>query len=167
VYDPDGVLVADAAPVDVDGEPIEPVPFARAQAVSATYPGFVSHPFPTCFVCGPEREPGDGMRLFTGRLENGDTATPWVVPHDVSEAMVWASLDCPGGWSVGIEARPYVLGRMATHVDAIPIAGTACVVMGRLLESVGRKAQVAAVLYGPTGTALAWSRATWIAIELT
>ncbi|HEY1486915.1 MAG TPA: hypothetical protein VGF84_12485 [Micromonosporaceae bacterium] len=167
VYAPDGILVAEVGPADVPHEPIEAVPFARAVEASATYPGFASHPFPTCFVCGPQRDPGDGMRLFTGRLPNGDTATPWTVPADVSEPMVWASLDCPGGWSVGIESRPYVLGRMATHVEAVPAAGDECVVMGRRLDSAGRKAHVAAVLYGPDGTALAWSRATWIAIELT
>jgi hypothetical protein len=164
VYAPDCTLVADAAPIDVERELIEPVSFARAQEVSASYPGFLSHPFPTCFVCGPDRAVGDGLRLFTGRLAGGETATPWTVPHDVSETMVWASLDCPGGWSVGIEARPYVLGRIATHVDAVPAVGANCVVMARLLESAGRKAQVAAVLYGPNGTALAWSRATWLAI---
>jgi hypothetical protein len=79
--------------------------------------------------------------------------------------MVWASLDCPGGWSVGIEARPYVLGRISAHIDGIPAAGDECVVMGRLLASAGRKADVAAVLFGPNGSALAWARATWIAID--
>jgi hypothetical protein len=73
-------------------------------------------------------------------------------------------LDCPGGWSVGIEARPYVLGRMAAHVEAVPTPGSRCVVMGRLFASEGRKAQVATVLYAPDGTALAWAHATWIAI---
>ncbi len=125
----------------------------------------MSHPFPTCFVCGPDRAPGDGLRLFTGRLPSGDTATPWIVPDDVSAPMVWASLDCPGGWSVGIESRPYLLGRMATHVDRVPAPGDRCVVMGRLLGIEGRKAEVAAVLTGPDGAALAWSRATWIAFS--
>ncbi|HEY2795225.1 MAG TPA: hypothetical protein VGJ28_22885 [Micromonosporaceae bacterium] len=165
VYAPDGTLVAETGPADVAREPLTSVGFERALEISASYPGFVSHPFPTCFVCGPEREPGDGMRLFTGRLPNGDTATPWHVPADVSEPMVWASLDCPGGWSVGIEARPYVLGRISAHIDGIPAAGDECVVMGRLLASAGRKADVAAVLFGPNGSALAWARATWIAID--
>lgn len=165
VVAPDGTLVAEATSDDVEPEPIAPIPFAVARELSAAYPGFTAHPFPTCFVCGPERLPGDGLRMFTGRLANGDTATPWSTPEDVSEVMVWASLDCPGGWSVAIEARPYVLGRITTHVDAVPAAGDDCVVMGRRLSVDGRKANVATVLYGPDGTALAWSRATWIAIE--
>ena len=47
----------------------------EAVAASATYPGFSAHPFPTCFVCGPERAEGDGLRLFPGRLPDGRTAT--------------------------------------------------------------------------------------------
>lgn len=164
VYAPDGALVADAAPAKVDAEPIDAVPFDEAVAISAGYPGFDAHPFPTCFVCGPAREPGDGMRLFTGRVQPGLTATPWIVPDDVLPAMTWASLDCPGGWSVGLEARPYVLGRIAAHIAAVPAPGSRCVVMGRLLSSEGRKAEVATTLFGPDGSALAWSRATWIAI---
>lgn len=164
VYAPDGSLVADAAPATVALEPIGALPFDDAVAISAGYPGFASHPFPGCFVCGPAREPGDGLRLFTGRVADGLTATPWTVPADVSAPMTWASLDCPGGWSVGLEARPYVLGRIAGHVAAVPEPGTNCVVMGRLLANEGRKAQVATVLYAADGTALAWSHATWIAI---
>jgi hypothetical protein len=164
VYAAGDALVATAHPAEVAAEPIGAVPYAEAEAVSATYPGFTANPFPTCFVCGPKRAPGDGLRLFTGRLTSGDTATPWTVPSDVSAPMVWAALDCPGGWSIDIEARPYVLGRVATHVDALPAPGDECVVMGRLLNIAGRKASVASVLYGPEGTALAWSRATWIAL---
>jgi hypothetical protein len=165
VYGPDGILIATADPADVVREPIDPVRYDEAETVAASYPGLISHPFPTCFVCGPDRAPGDGMRLFTGRLPNGDTATPWLVPDDVSAPMVWASLDCPGGWSVGIEARPYLLGRIATHIDRVPAPGDRCVVMGRLLGIEGRKAEVAAVLTGPDGLTLAWSRATWIAFN--
>jgi hypothetical protein len=164
IVDPDGETVADAAPADVDAELVPPVDFAAATVASKQYPGFVSHPFPTCFVCGPDRAPGDGLRLFPGRVDEGRTATPWTVPDDVSPAMVWAALDCPGGWTVGVEARPYVLGRIALHLDGVPAPGDECVVMGRLLSSEGRKASVATTLYGSDGQPLARSRAVWIAI---
>ncbi len=36
-------------------------------AAAANYPWFEEHIFPTCFVCGPERAEGDGLRVFTGR----------------------------------------------------------------------------------------------------
>jgi hypothetical protein len=143
--------------------PVPPVPFAVAVEASAGYPGFAAHPFPTCFVCGPDRT--DGLALFPGPLPDGRTATPWRVPQDVSPVLVWAALDCPGGWSVLTEGRPYVLGRMTTHVDAVPEAGTECVVMGRHVASEGRKAMVLSTLYGPGGDVLALARATWIAVD--
>ncbi len=164
VTDPDGILVAEAAPAIVDDAPVEAVALREAVAASAGYPGFADHPFPTCFVCGPRRPGDDGLRLFPGRLDDGRTATPWQVPADVSPAMVWASLDCPGGWAVDIQARPYVLGRLAARVDALPEPGDECVVMGALVRRDGRKAFVRTTLYHPSGAVLAQADATWLAI---
>ena len=164
VHAPDGTLVADAQPTEVDGDLVPPVDFATAVEVSTRYPGFAHHPFPTCFVCGPKRANDDGLRMFPGRVATDRTATPWRVPHDVSPTMVWAALDCPGGWSVDIESRPYVLGRIALRLDRAPAPDDECVVMGQLLSSEGRKATVAVTLYGGDGAPLAHSRATWIAI---
>jgi hypothetical protein len=161
---PDDTLIAEAEPTDVDVELVPPVDFAVATEASKSYPGFAVHPFPTCFVCGPKRAVGDGLRLFPGRVAPGRTATPWLVPDDVSPTLVWASLDCPGGWTVGVEARPFVLGRIAVRLDGTPRPGDECVVMGELLSAEGRKASVATTLYGPAGTPLARSLATWIAI---
>ncbi|GII21028.1 hypothetical protein [Planosporangium mesophilum] len=164
VYDGDR-LIASAAPVP---EPlfqtVPAVSWTDASAVSNGYAGFTGHPFPTCFVCGPQRPPGDGMRLFPGRLPDGRTAAPWIVPEDVEPTLMWAALDCPGGWSIGMENRPYVLGRMAARVDALPAAGDGCVVMGALVAQSGRKADVLSTVYGHDGEVLALARATWIAI---
>ena len=141
-----------------------PVSYVDAVRASLGYPGFAAHPFPSCFVCGPEREPGDGLRLFPGRVSEGRVAAPWVVPVDVSPAMVWAALDCPGGWAVPMEARPYVLGRIAARVLFVPHPGEECVVVGELRGEEGRKAHSATTLFGPTGAVLAHAASTWIAI---
>jgi hypothetical protein len=162
-HDKDLVAEATANAIS-DDEMVPAVPFAAAVTASASYYGFVSHPFPTCFVCGPQREPGDGMRLFPGRLPDRRTATPFVVPADISPALVWAALDCPGGWAVPLEDRPYVLGRLAARIDALPEAGAECVVMGHMIGEDGRKAFVNTTLYSPTGAVLARARATWVAL---
>jgi hypothetical protein len=172
VYDGDR-LIASAAPAPEPlSQTVPAVSWAEAMAISQTYPGFARHPFPTCFVCGPQRPPGDGLRLFPGRLPDGRTASPWIVPEDVEPTLMWAALDCPGGWAVpemgltgGATAnRPYVLGRMEARVDALPAAGDGCVVMGALLGQEGRKAHVISTVYGPDGAVLALARATWIAL---
>jgi hypothetical protein len=73
-------------------------------------------------------------------------------------------MDCPGGWAIGLEDRPYVLGRLAARVDALPAAGDGCVVMGALVAEDGRKAHVLSTVYGSDGAVLALARATWIAL---
>ncbi|BCB84720.1 hypothetical protein Psuf_020330 [Phytohabitans suffuscus] len=78
--------------------------------------------------------------------------------------MVWAALDCPGGWSVIQSGRPYVLGRIAARVTRVPTPGERCVVRGALAGSEGRKALVHTTLYGEDGDEAARARATWIAI---
>jgi hypothetical protein len=164
VYDGER-LIASAAPAAeplVDAVP--PVTWAEAMTAAEGYLGFASHPFPTCFVCGPERPPGDGLRLFPGRLPDGRTAAPWIVPDDIEATLVWAALDCPGGWASPIDSRPYVLGRISARVDALPVAGDGCVVMGALVGEEGRKAYVRTTVYGPDGAVLAVAAATWVAL---
>jgi hypothetical protein len=89
---------------------------------------------------------------------------PIAVPHDVTEALVWAALDCPGGWTIPLEGRPYVLGRMTARVHALPEPGEHCVVMGATTGEDGRKAFTLSTLYGGAGRPLATARATWIAL---
>jgi hypothetical protein len=87
-----------------------------------------------------------------------------VVPADPSPQLIWASLDCPGGWAVPLEGRPYVLGRLAAHLHALPEAGEHCVVMGAMTGEDGRKAFTRSTLYGSDGRLLAAARATWVAL---
>lgn len=159
---PDGSVVAEIAPLAVIDVVVPPVGYDEAVTASARYAGFIDHPFPTCYVCGPDHP--DGLRIFAGRLSDGTTAAPWTVPTDVAPATVWASLDCPGGWSVIAEGRAYVLGRIAVLVDRMPSPGDQCVVRGALACTKGRKALTHTTLYGPDGGELARARATWIAV---
>ncbi|MGB2569752.1 hypothetical protein ACPFP2_15045 [Micromonospora citrea] len=162
VLDPDGRLVARVDPTDDLPPAVPGVDAATARAASARYPGLVDHPFPGCYVCGPDR--ADGLRIFPGRLPDGRTAAPFRAPERVVPATVWAALDCPGGWAVIAPGRPYVLGRIAAVLDALPEPGDECVVTGAAVGGEGRKAYVRTSLYGPTGALLGRARATWIAL---
>ncbi|HEU4349604.1 MAG TPA: hypothetical protein VFR35_17650 [Actinoplanes sp.] len=157
---PDGTVVATVTRVDDAGDPVPPVSFDEATVAALRYPGFTDHPFPTCYVCGPDRP--DGLRLFPGLVPDGRTAAPWIVPGDVRAETIWAALDCPGGWSALHTGRTFVLGRIAARVGALPAPGAACVVVGRADELAGRKAWTRSTVYGPDGTPLATARATWI-----
>lgn len=157
-------LVAQAVARPLGADPVPPVGYDDAVSAASRYPGFVDHPFPTCYVCGPRRVAGEGLRIFPGPLTDGYTAAPWEVPAGADEVTVWAALDCPGGWSIIAPGRPYVLGRITARVDAVPAAGDRCVVVGALDEVEGRKARVRTTVYGPDGAVLGVASAVWIAV---
>ncbi|WP_344180978.1 hypothetical protein [Kribbella lupini] len=171
---PGDTVVAEAEPVpaDVLGDAaIDPVRYDEARAAESSYRGLRNHPFPGCFVCGPENEAG--LRLRPGALEDGRTACTWTPAADLAAAEddlvapvhLWAALDCPGGWSIDLDGRPSVLGRMTACVDAQPQLGEPCVIMGRNLGESGRKTFTATTLYDSDGRILARARHTWIAVD--
>jgi len=160
LYDGD-LLVAEAVPGALELAPPAAVGVDVAHEAAARFAGLLDHPFPTCFVCGTGRT--DGLGLTAGPVSEGVVATEWT-PHDDDPVMVWAALDCPGGWSMSIPGRPYVLGRMTGRILRLPTPGQPHVVQGWLLGNEGRKAQTGSALYDGEGTVLALAQATWIAL---
>ena len=115
-------LVASATASDDLVEDVPPaVTFEQALDAETRYEGLAAHPFPTCFSCGTGRDPGEALCLRPGPLDDGTGryAATWV-PREANVPLVWAALDCPGGWSAGIAGRPMVLGTMAARVHALP-----------------------------------------------
>lgn len=156
-------LVAEAAPGSVELELPAPPSWNEAQRAAERYPGFAEHAFPRCFVCGPEREPGDGLRVFAGPLGDGRFAATWQ-PSAVGPELVWAALDCPGAIAVGFPDRgETLLGRFAVSIGELPELGEPCVVLAWPLAEDGRKLYAATALFGDDGRPLAKARATWIA----
>ena len=109
------ILVAEAVPATIELEVPAAPSFEQAETASARYPGLQEHAFPRCFICGPEREPGDGLRIFAGPLGDGRFAATWQ-PSEVRPELVWAALDCPGAIAVGfpIAARRSSAGSPST-----------------------------------------------------
>jgi hypothetical protein len=162
VRDGDAV-VAEAVEATFELEIPEPPTTEEARGASSRYPGFDEHAFPTCFVCGPDREAGDGLRIFAGPLRDRLVAAPWT-PTEVDRHVVWAALDCPGAIAVGFPDRgETLLGRFSAIVDELPEVGESCVVVGWPLGEEGRKLYAGTALYGEGGRPLARARATWIA----
>jgi hypothetical protein len=171
-------LVAEAVVAEVDVVPPPAIPVAIARDASTRSPVVVHpewHPFPTCFVCGPERAGGDGLRLLPGRVDGTDTfAAPLAFPVDlaaadgtVPELLLWAALDCPSSFVMYLgDARPetpYVLGRIAARIDRCPPIDRTLVARSWPLGRDGRKLFAASALYDEDGV-LAVARATWISI---
>lgn len=179
-------VVAEARPVEtVDVGVPEPVSFADAQAAGSrswitTTPE--THPFPTCFVCGPGRSPGDGMRVFVGPVEGraGLYAAPWVPDASldrgdgsIRDEFVWAALDCPGGIGALYDvdtasvrpSAPSVLGRLAVCVHDRLRVGESAVAAGWEIRADGRKRFAGSALWRADGTLVGSGLATWIRLE--
>lgn len=160
VYDGD-LLVASAVAGSVEISP--PAPVSVEAAAATTYAGLVGHPFPGCFVCGPESP--DGLRLEPGPVAPGVVAAVWT-PRSDEDFLLWAAMDCPGGWASDLIGRPMVLGRMTLRRDASPVVGEPHVVMGWTVASEGRKTFSGTALYDAGGTLLALAEQTWFAVDL-
>ncbi len=172
-------VVAEARVVDVELDPVDAVPQDVAAEAMGRYPGASSHPFPTCFACGPDRAAGDGLRIFPGPVgdDRGHVASVWVPqPSHATGAAVdglptcgaaitWAALDCVGGWSEDLAGRPCVLGRMTARIDASPVVGEPHVVVGRHLGRDGRKSFTASTLYDGSGRIVGSARHTWLQVD--
>jgi hypothetical protein len=161
------VLEAALAPeLSRDGIPAA-ASFAEATAAGAGYEGLADHPFPTCFSCGTGREPGDGLGLRPGALEDdsGAYAAAWVPAPGVDVETTWAALDCPGGWASGFAGRPMVLGTMTAQVRELPAPGEEHVVMAWPRGGEGRKFHSGTALYAADGRLLAQAEALWISID--
>jgi hypothetical protein len=162
-----GLLVAEVTTGHLQAPAPDAVPYEVAAATAHGYGGLAGHPFPTCFTCGPDRSPGDGLRLFPGPVpgREGTVAATWTPGAEVGVAVVWAALDCPGGWSVLTPGRPMVLGRMTAEVSATPLPGGRYVVVGHARGVDGRKAFTSSALYDHAGGLLARAEATWLVID--
>ncbi len=170
-------VVAEARPGAVALTPPAPVGFDLAADALERFDldeYTAGHAFPTCFTCGPNRAPGDGLRIFpvpiAGRPEL--VACPWL-PDDLSagpdgrvrDEILWAALDCPSGmvWMVGDPpAGPAVLGQLAVEIRQRPAVGTPLVVAGWRTEADGRKLHAGSALWNEAGDLLAVGDATWI-----
>ncbi len=131
------------------------------------------HPFPHCFVCGPKRGAGEGLRVIGSPVPDrgGLVATLWR-PHAafvdrstglVDARFVWAALDCPGGIAaLGGRCVPILLARLRGRIERCPRAGERCMLIGWPLEQTGRKHVTGTALIDADGAVLGRAEALWI-----
>jgi acyl-coenzyme A thioesterase PaaI-like protein len=166
------VVTASREPIDIEVPP--PPTLAEAQDAEPRFTGHSHHIFPGCFVCGPEREAGDGMRIFPGALHDKDrrVAATWTPDEGVTgedglvrPEFLWAALDCPGYFATEDQARLALLGRMSAVIHRGVRAGEPLIVTGWPIDSEGRKHRVGSALHDADGELVAAARATWITLN--
>ena len=157
-------VVAAARRTELDLDVPAPPSFEAAdRAAASSSRRFGIGEFRECFVCGPERPEGDGLRIFPGSLD-GMVAATWTPDEAPPRAAVWGAIDCPGAFALEFGTRDIlVLGRLAADVLRVPRAGERCVVVGWPLGEEGRKRYAGTALFGEGDELLARGRAVWIA----
>ncbi len=163
-------LVAQARSAELELE-VPPWPgFPKAESASQRYVGHRHHPFPTCFVCGPQRD--HGLRIFAGAVDEGQVAAVWQPAPELADDQgwvrpeyLWCALDCPGAFAVDQHMEnPRVLGRLTgTVVGRLP-AGQPAGVLGWSLGLERRKAFAGTAVFDAQGSLVAKAKAVWIAI---
>ena len=149
-----------------------PPPAPRFEEALEASESLPEHPFPHCFVCGPARVEGDGLRIFAAPLarRDGVVAAPWIPDASlcadgvhVDAPFLWSALDCPGALVAMAERpRPMLLARMTGELSGRVRSGERCVVVGWEIARDGRKHISGTALYGEDGTLRGASEQLWI-----
>ena len=168
-----GAPLASARPLDFDLDVPAPVPLEVGAEAAVGYCGFRRHLFPGCFVCGPERAEGDGLRIFPGAVPGRDlVAAPWTPDRSLADGdrtlapeFLWSAVDCPSIWALIHCAAPDSGERVVTARRALrPLApvpvGKPCVVTGWAIGAQGRFRIAGAAVHSAEGRLLAVARHT-------
>ncbi|HME54054.1 MAG TPA: hypothetical protein VKM55_17640 [Candidatus Lokiarchaeia archaeon] len=167
-------LVAEARPTEFSLDVPGPPTYDEAILASRDYIGFTQHAYPTCFVCGPDRAEGDGLRIFPGPVPGKEiVAAPWIPDASftgddglVRPEIVWASLDCPGAFGVLVHGlKLVILGRLAVKIETRPLPEEKYVVVGWHLSTDGRKNYAGTALFSENGELHATGKAVWIDLQ--
>ena len=171
-----GVELARATSVTLELEPPElPRDHAAIAARAGSCRAMRTHPFPECFVCGPNRP--DGLCIFPGMVDGTDAVAALWTPDAsqcdaegrVAPEFVWAALDCPSAFPL-LESEaaralePMVLSKLCVSLEHELRAGeTACLVAWPIAQQ-GKRGTAGAAIYGGAGRLIGRARATWVSL---
>jgi hypothetical protein len=136
-----------------------------------------AHPFPACFACGPDRPPGDGLRVIVGPVAGRPLAADVWYPDEaladadgcVQPEFLWAALDCAGGVGAIDDSVPgdlaFVLGRLAVRQLEPVLPDKPYVVAGWRVTEDGRKLTAGSAVFNAAGKNVALAFATWIQLR--
>lgn len=167
-------LIAEASVARLDIDIPAPPPFAVAERALQSFRGHDSHLYPQCFVCGPKRGRGDGLRVFAMPVAHtaARLAAAWTPDAAfadeagmVRSEFLWGALDCPGGFAIDRAAQSAVVtGEITARMERPVRAGEPCVIIAWPISAAGRKHVAGSAIFTATGERCAVARALWIEI---
>lgn len=143
-----------------------------AELGAAAYLGHHHHLFPGCFCCGPAREEGDGLRVFTGPLPGTKmVAATWIPPEPIGPKLAWSALDCPAIWAIISNATheersdQIVSGTMYGELREEIVAGEPHIVYAWPVGKEGRKRTAGAAIAAESGQIKALAFQIFITVD--
>lgn len=138
-----------------------PVTLETARAAAESFDP-AGHPFPGCYVCGPQAP--EGLHVYASPVASrpGLLASPVTLTED-GLPPVLAALDCPGAFASGIDEDPLLLGTFVASVHADVPRHRELVVTAWSTGRDGRKRWSGTALHDGDRL-LASAAATWIAV---
>jgi hypothetical protein len=111
-------VVAEGEPAELSLEVPEPVELEVAREARERNPWLETHPFPTCFGCGTQRDRAEAIATVLGPVpgRQGLVADTWTPQPEfagddgtIDALFVWAALDCPtGAGAIEPDTGPHV-----------------------------------------------------------
>jgi hypothetical protein len=163
---------------EVSLEPPQPVGLEDSKLAASNYVGHQKHLVPQCFVCGPHRPEGDGLRIFPGPVAGRNVvAAPWTPSRSIADStgvvgseFVWSALDCPTIWALVYSGRPdsdecAVTARLAVELISPVLAGRPQIVVGWKVNEVGRTRVAGGAIFSTEGRLLAMARHTLLTTD--
>ncbi len=174
------ILVMSLRPTWLETPNVQSPGLEAATVAAASFRYAEDHFLPRCFVCGPARPVGDGLRIFSdwlkepSGLDNPNSfpvvAAPWQPTPNLADASghiapeyIWAALDCPGAFA--IDKEPILLGRMTAKILSRPTPDAPIVSIAWSMGQDRRKHFAGTALFTEAGDLLAFSEQTWIQID--
>ncbi|MEK9692122.1 MAG: hypothetical protein VW557_07665 [Rhodospirillaceae bacterium] len=162
--------VAQAIPREIQLDRIEiPTPSEAKHSKKFSCPED-KHLYPSCFVCGPKRERGDGLRVFPGLVPSKKYACAlWTPSADLGDVdglvktpFIWSLLDCPAFFGLGLANTYMLTGRISAEIIERPKTGVPYIVSGWRVGQDGRKHFAASAIFDIGQNLIAKSTSTWI-----
>jgi hypothetical protein len=171
VFDRDEVVLVAKQRGQLDVQ-VPHIDLAAARSATGIPEILANHRAPTCVVCGPGRS--DGFRIFPGSLGPGLVATPWQVPSigcqedgELASPILWAALDCPGGWCFNgahVEFVPVLVSQSVESLKPVR-AGEEVIIVGWATGRADRTLRACTAILDLAGEPLAVSKQTCVAVS--
>ena len=176
------LAIANTKPLDLPKPTLPNI--EKISKVKMQCAGFEGHPFPECFVCGPDRPLGDGLGIYPGPVSNDDSnntfsnivAAEWELPKELKNSenqikseFIWAALDCVSAFA-NLEKPenqylvPMVLGHLSAKIEN-PLEGEKAYVIAWPVKVEGRKAIANSAVFNQQQECIAIGQAVWISLN--